>query len=712
MNVNLPKFLVSLFLILIPFFSNAQNQHALNFDGSDDFVSSGYAGISGSSARTVEAWIRTTATTSPNSGGAQQVIADYGTMATGGRFTLNLLWSNAPRIEVGGSGLSSTSAINDGSWHHVAAVFDPNAKNKFSLYIDGQLDTAGNISTTVNTQLSNNLLIGKRIDNGKFFDGDIDEVRFWNSARTPRQIDSLYNQEICKQNGLVAYYRFNEGTASGTNTNVKTSYDKSSGNNNASLNNFGLSGSQSNWINGSTISSAPFSDTTFKDTSCGNYISPLKKIYYKSGTIKETLVNNQGCDSIITIDLIINQNSFTPIDIKACDSFVAYDGSIYKKSIIYTDVFKNISGCDSFVQNKLIVNFTQRDTVHIMACSSYTLPAGTEVFQSGLYWDSLQSIAGCDSIIWVNLTINQPSDTSLKISSCDRYISAFGNIYDQSGYYTDTIRNQTGCDSIIYLDLAINPSHDTLIKTSACDSFTTNSNQYTWYISGNYRETLTSNNGCDSVLNFELTINPSTRSSIQPMACDMYTTPSGKRIISSGIYSDVIKNSSGCDSTISIDLKIYNHTPTITQSKDTLHTENGDYTFQWLNCNPDFSIIDKESSYFYIPSKTGSYAVEVNENGCLDTTECKEITVTNSVSNLQSIAFEFYPNPASKQIYVFATQPDLYYTIEDVFGTILKEGILNQNTPISIQEIPNGCYFMRLENNLTFITKPLIIQHD
>ena len=58
---------------------NAQNKGiALNFDGIDDYVLSSYDGILDSSARTMEAWIKTTGNYDPNNGGKQGVIANYG----------------------------------------------------------------------------------------------------------------------------------------------------------------------------------------------------------------------------------------------------------------------------------------------------------------------------------------------------------------------------------------------------------------------------------------------------------------------------------------------------------------------------------------------------------------------------------------------------------------------------------------------------------
>ncbi len=81
-------------------FAQINPSNALNFDGSDDYVLTTAQGASGTSARTIEAWVRTAANCIPGTGGGvQQTIVDWGIFATGSRFTFNLLWANAPRIE-------------------------------------------------------------------------------------------------------------------------------------------------------------------------------------------------------------------------------------------------------------------------------------------------------------------------------------------------------------------------------------------------------------------------------------------------------------------------------------------------------------------------------------------------------------------------------------------------------------------------------------
>lgn len=83
----------------------------------------------------------------------------------------------------------SSKGFNDGVWHHVVAVKDPNLK----IYIDGNLEgTASGGSPSVN----DSDFIGARGGSGgndRFFDGRIAEVRFYNHALSQAEISYLYN---------------------------------------------------------------------------------------------------------------------------------------------------------------------------------------------------------------------------------------------------------------------------------------------------------------------------------------------------------------------------------------------------------------------------------------------------------------------------------------------------------------------------------------
>jgi hypothetical protein len=84
---------------------------------------------------------------------------------------------------------------------------------------------------------------------GDFFKGTIDEVRFWNVARSQADIQAKMNCELTgTEANLVAYYKFNQGVAGSNNAGVTTLTDIAGGDNNGTLSNFALTGTTSNWV--------------------------------------------------------------------------------------------------------------------------------------------------------------------------------------------------------------------------------------------------------------------------------------------------------------------------------------------------------------------------------------------------------------------------------------------------------------------------------
>ncbi len=292
---------LSLYLLLISFFASAQT--GLNFDGNDDYMSSASTGVSGASERTIEAWIRTTANAIPGQGG-QRVIANWGSMTLGMRYTFCVLWNNAIRIEIGGTGLSGNIAVNDGQWHHVAATYK---SGLVQLFVDGVLDTSGNISG-VNTS-SGSFMVGRRVDGVNHFEGDIDELRVWDIALNSSQLSVRDSSEYCNSpSNLIAYYKYNEGVASANNSTISTAIDHSNNANNGTLHNFGLNGSASNYISSPVLGAGLNLSETI--TSCGSYTAVNGITYTQSGQYQDTILDPNGCDTILDLNLtVINVDS-------------------------------------------------------------------------------------------------------------------------------------------------------------------------------------------------------------------------------------------------------------------------------------------------------------------------------------------------------------------------------------------------------------------
>ncbi|MGV3594327.1 MAG: LamG-like jellyroll fold domain-containing protein [Sediminibacterium sp.] len=223
---------------------------ALNFDGLNDFVSiPHHASLNPATGLTVEGWIYPTDGISPS----QSVIGKSTNQVQGYIFprTDDGWKSFSFYVHLEGQGWSIISAaypsINE--WHHVAATYDGFT---MKIYLDGELKATKAITGIISSN-QNPITIGAQPGfSGEFFKGNVDEIRIWNRPLEECEID---NNRSCQlnpaiQNGLAAYYRFNQGLAGVNNITTTTVSDISGNINNGTLTNFTLTGSSSNWVAG------------------------------------------------------------------------------------------------------------------------------------------------------------------------------------------------------------------------------------------------------------------------------------------------------------------------------------------------------------------------------------------------------------------------------------------------------------------------------
>ena len=130
---------------------------------------------------------------------------------------------------------------------------------------------------------------------------------------------------------------------------------------------------------------------------------------------------------------------------------------------------------------------------------------GQIIDSSGTYYQSFVSTDGCDSIHALNVLIYTPDTVNTNVNSCNIY-NWNGQIIDTSGTYTQTFLNFGGCDSTVFLNVNINYSDTTIYFDTACDS-------YTWVNGITYTSstdtssyTFQTINGCDSIVQLDLTI--------------------------------------------------------------------------------------------------------------------------------------------------------------------------------------------------------------
>lgn len=284
---------------------------------------------------------------------------------------------------------------------------------------------------------------------------------------------------------------------------------------------------------------------------------------------------------------------------------------------------------------------------------------------------------------------NDQSGISVALSDDGEHVVIGANYNDGNGMDAGHARvyELTNCTHTTSIDI---------IET--CES-------HTWidgntYNSSNNSATYTLPNaeGCDSIITLNLTINNSTSSKIIESACDEFIL-NGEVYTSSGTYSQMTINEVGCDSLITLELTITTLDTSITPMDNQLNADENNATYQWIDCDNN-QAIEGATGQTFIPSQSGSYAVELTSNGCMATSDCYNIIPSSIKENGFSHPISLFPNPVDDKAYIDMGQMYSGITVEvlDLAGKLVRyENIDNASDfSIDIRQVSTGSYFLKL----------------
>ncbi len=131
-----------------------------------------------------------------------------------------------------------------------------------------------------------------------------------------------------------------------------------------------------------------------------------------SGIPFQVLTTNAGCDSTIILDLSFYSNSSVTDLIEACDSYTWIDGNTYTSSNnTATHTLINSVGCDSIITLNLTINESNTGTDTQTAVDSYVWIDGiTYTMSNNTATYTLTNSNNCDSVVFLNLTIKNSSN--------------------------------------------------------------------------------------------------------------------------------------------------------------------------------------------------------------------------------------------------------------------------------------------------------------
>ena len=120
-----------------------------------------------------------------------------------------------------------------------------------------------------------------------------------------------------------------------------------------------------------------------------------------------TYTNANGCDSTHTLNLTINYTTYSIDTQEHCDTYTWIDGNTYTQSNnMATFTLINSNNCDSIVTLDLTINQSNNSYDTVIVCDSYDWN-GTTYFETGNYIYTSTNVNSCDSLANLDLTISQ-----------------------------------------------------------------------------------------------------------------------------------------------------------------------------------------------------------------------------------------------------------------------------------------------------------------
>jgi hypothetical protein len=278
-----------------------------------------------------------------------------------------------------------------------------------------------------------------------------------------------------------------------------------------------------------------------------------------------TEVNAVGCDSVVTLHLTISNtclNTRATFNASACNSYTWHGMRITTSQTLvwYTT---NAAGCDSIETLNLIINKPTSSTTKAAICSNQMpyVYNGYTYNNPGTYSRRLVNAGGCDSIAKLIITLKYPTTSTRTITVCNNQLPYVWNGLNlsTSGNYSVTLTNAVGCDSVANIVFTVkNTSTSTAVYTSCSNQLPYLWNGLTLNTAGTYSATLINAAGCDSVASINFSVNNTTSSLTTTTICSnvLPYAWNGQALSAAGTYSATLAGRNGCDSIATIVLSV------------------------------------------------------------------------------------------------------------------------------------------------------------
>ncbi|GLR17064.1 T9SS type A sorting domain-containing protein [Portibacter lacus] len=300
---------------------------------------------------------------------------------------------------------------------------------------------------------------------------------------------------------------------------------------------------------------------------CKDQPRDVNGIFYDvEGTFTQDLTNAAGCDSTLTIIVEIVEEIRAEYHEELCEGgSTTINGEFFDATRTTEQYFTSSIGCDSVLTVSVIVHphtFGQVDTT---VCTGSTTYVNGQAFTAGgVYSQKIENMAGCDSTITVSIKELSPTSSSANYEICEGdSIKINDVIYEYGGEFSQTFTNAVGCDSTFFISILEHPDTEQSIYRYICPGETTTVNNVDYTVPNVYEQSFMNAQGCDSTLYINVEYSAPKDTTLYDFICDEGEYAfKGSVYYSQGIYQFDTLTQRGCDSTIFLNLGLLTGTDT------------------------------------------------------------------------------------------------------------------------------------------------------
>ena len=283
-----------------------------------------------------------------------------------------------------------------------------------------------------------------------------------------------------------------------------------------------------NGVDSLVVMTVYYNPTTYGSLDTTVLQNDLPFVYYGEsysipGIYTQTIENEAGCDSIVTINLeeIYNVVAFADSVVCAINTPFEWNGYIFTQTTTQMVILPASTGADSMLVMTVTVVYTTYGSLDTTVLEN-DLPFvwnGDSITTQGYYNQMLSNNAGCDSILTIHLhvlyNVTVPADSTV----CESELPIIwnGESFDlpelqsvtQTIVHSALLTASTGVDSTVVMTVHVLPTTYNTIDTIVLENelpLVLNGSSYT--IPNSYTQTLANANamGCDSLLTVNMTV--------------------------------------------------------------------------------------------------------------------------------------------------------------------------------------------------------------